>query len=149
MKVALTSTVALFVIASFPLLAQEQPNEVAAAKPDGKPTSCLTYTKNDGMIYCVLCTSGLNWTESVKEQGTPIVISDVVGKAGVGATKEEAKANLTDVRTRKSSLGKTLVYIDQKRPFKDVKVLYLDLDFNRGVELTYETLKEVKFTAEK
>ena len=128
-------------------LAQIRPLGNATLRRSEPISRCVTYTKDSGEVYCVVCTSGLNWTESVKERGSPVVISGVVGKAGVGTSPDEAKANMTGVKTKQDASGKLRVYFEQEKAVKGVKVFSLDLE--RGGELTFESLEDVQFIPRK
>jgi hypothetical protein len=134
---------AILLITSCALSAHAQPDEGTLGKAAEQPTRCTTYTRDDGTVYCVLCTKGLNWTESAKEEGSRAVISDVVGRAGVGASKDEAGTNLSDVKTGTGASGKTIVYFQQQKAFKNVNLFHLDLQ--RGRQLTYESLEDIGF----
>jgi hypothetical protein len=110
-------------------------------------TNFVSYA-NKSETNFVLCLSGVNWTEAVAAPGSPPIISDVVGKAGVGATAEEAKEKLAPLKTKKDKSGTTLVYFEQEKPFKGVGVFYLDLQ-SGSAQLAHNTLVELKFAEKK
>jgi hypothetical protein len=90
----------------------------------------------------------VNWTEAVAGRGSPVVISDVVGKAGVGATAEEAKEKLTPLKTKKDKSGTTQVYFEQEKPFRGVRVFHLELQ-SGNAQLADDTLVDLKFLKKK
>lgn len=91
----------------------------------------------------VLSLKDVNWTESVGARGTPPIYSDITGMAGVGATGEEAKANLSPIQMGKDSSGRSIIYIEQKRPFRGLKVFYLKIK-SGSIYLDEETIKKLK-----
>jgi hypothetical protein len=53
-----------------------------------------------------------------------LVVSDVVGMAGIGNDREAARANLSTLKTKKDRNGAGIVYFDQTKPFRGVKRFY-------------------------
>lgn len=99
--------------------------ENASMRPSSNATAYVTYEKDDGTVEFALRVEDVNWTEQWGKRGTPVVVSNVVGKAGVGVNREDAKANLSSLQTKKDRNGAGIVYFDQTTPFRGIKRFYL------------------------
>lgn len=94
-------------------------------------------------IEMVLSLKDVNWTESVGASGTLPIYSNITGMAGVGATEDEAKANLSPIQMRKDLSGRNIIYIEQKRPFRGLKVFYFKIK-SGSIYLDEETFKKLE-----
>jgi len=112
--------------------------EYASMRPSSNATAYITYEKDD----LVLCVEDTNWTEQWGKRGTPVVVSNVVGKAGVGANREDARASLSPLQTKKDRNRAGIVYFDQETPFRGVKRFYLRRSMT-GYELYPISLQSV------
>jgi hypothetical protein len=68
---------------------------------------------------------GFNVECSADNDGN-ITYTKVGGKAGVGISEEEAKANLSPIQIGKDPSGKSLLFFEQKKPYRGVRRIYLD-----------------------
>lgn len=97
----------------------------ASMRPSSNASAFMTYEKEDGTVDFVLRVENTNWTEARGNEESPLVVSDVVGMAGVGADRDAARANLSPLNTKKDRNGAGIVYFDQATPFRGVQRFYV------------------------
>ena len=100
----------------------------------------LDYRNEDGSPCCVLCIKGADWKEIRAEKGKHPAIEGLVGKAGMGNTKEQALASLSPLTTKKTQVGTMPVYFERSGEFKGEKAFYVQR-INGKVVLTADTMQ--------
>lgn len=118
--------------------------ENASMRPSSNATYSVTYKKDDGKVDFVLRVEDLNWTEKWGKPGMPVVIDEVVGKAGLCENADEARTNLARVQIKKDRNGAGIVYFDQTKPFRGVKRFYIRRSM-QGYELDPVSLEALGF----
>jgi hypothetical protein len=118
----------------------------ASMRPSSNASAFMTYEKEDGTVDFVLRVESANWTEARGEEDSPLVVSDVVGMAGVGEDPDAARANLSTLKTKKDRNGSGIIYFDQATPFRGVDRFYIRRAMGR-YELYPASLKAINSEA--
>jgi hypothetical protein len=90
----------------------------------------------------VVCIKDANWKEIRAKEAKHAAVEELVGKAGVGNTREQALASLSPLTTKKTHVGTMPVYFEQACEFKGEKVFYLQRISDK-LALTADTMQAV------